>query len=312
MNTKTLPVLVLLGVIYGSAFLYMKVLVDDLSATEIVAGRLFLGALTVVAIMLVLKRRPKLRARMLGAAAVLVILDSLIPHTLIAWAEVRIDSGVASVLISTMPMFTVLFATLTLPDERLSTQGLLGLGVGLIGVVVLTGGDIFKVSEAGTAGMLAVVGAAVSYAVAAIYAKMLLRTNDAIALTGTKLSLGAVMALGITFTLEGPPDYSSLGLDGSLAILALGILSTGIGFLLYFWLVTQAGTVYASLVTYIVPIAGLALGWIVLGEEIGPETLLGAALIAIGVAGVMHHPKQQPATEQPVPAPQLVLLPGEG
>jgi drug/metabolite transporter (DMT)-like permease len=311
MNTKTLPVLILLGVIFGSAFLYMKVLVDEIAATEIVAGRLFLGALTVFAIMAVMGRRPQLSGRTIAGAALLAILDSLIPHTLIAWAELRIDSGIAAVLVSTMPMFTVAFAALALPDERLSTQGLLGLGVGLVGVVVLSGGDILEITNSSTAGMLAVIGAAVSYAIASVYAKVLLRKNDAIGLTGTKLGLGALMALGVTLTVEGPPDYTSLGLDGSLSMLALGILSTGVGFLLYFWLVSQAGSIQASLVTYIVPVAGLTLGWAVLGENFGPETFAGAALIAIGVAGVMHHP-QQPQTATPKHGPQLVLRPGEG
>jgi drug/metabolite transporter (DMT)-like permease len=312
MNTKNLPALLCLGVIFGSAFLYMKVLGEEIAATEIVAGRLVLGALTVFVVMAVLKRRPNLDARALGAAALLATLDSIIPHTLIAWAELRIDSGVAAVLVSTMPMFTVAFAAFVLPDERLSTQGLLGIGVGLIGVVVLSGGDILEITSSSTAGMLAVVGAAASYAVASVYAKVLLRSNDAIGLTGTKLGLGAVMALGLTFVVEGSPDYTRLGLNGSLALLALGVLSTGVGFLVYFWLVVRAGSVYASLVTYIVPIAGLGLGWLVLGESIGPETLLGGALIAAGVAGVMHHPRPQPATTEPVHAPQLVLRPGEG
>jgi drug/metabolite transporter (DMT)-like permease len=290
----------------------MKVLVDEIAATEIVAGRLFLGALTVGVIMFVLKRRPQTSARAVASAVILVVFDSLIPHTLIAWAEVRIDSGVAAVLVSTMPMFTVAFAALALPDERLSTQGLFGLAIGLFGVVVLSGGDIFHVTDSSTAGMLAVIGAALSYAVAGIYARFLLRTHDPIALTGTKLAFGAVMALVVTLVVEGRPSYGSMGVDGSLALLALGVFSTGIGFLLYMWLVRQAGSVYASLVTYIVPIAGLLLGWAVLGESFGPETIAGAALIAIGVAGVMHHPKHEPAAGKTSPAPQLVLRPKEG
>jgi drug/metabolite transporter (DMT)-like permease len=312
MSARTLPVLLVLGVIFGSAFLYMKVLVDEISATEIVAGRLFLGALTVFAVMAVLKQRPLLNPRMMAAAALLAVLDSIIPHTLIAWAELRIESGVAAVLVSTMPMFTVAIAALTLRDERLSSHGLVGIGVGLLGVIVLSGGDILRVTDSSTVGMLAVVGAAVSYAVAGVYAKVLLRRNHPVSLTGTKLGLGAVMALGLTVIVEGQPGYGSLGTDETLALLALGVLSTGVGFLLYFWLVLRAGSVQASLVTYVVPVAGLILGWAVLGEHIGLETLAGAALIALGVAGVMHHPAPRPKDGQSVQPPQLVLRPGEG
>jgi drug/metabolite transporter (DMT)-like permease len=242
----------------------------------------------------------------------LVILDSVVPHSLIAWAELSIDSGLASVLISTMPMFTVAFAALALPDERLSVQGLLGLGVGFLGVIVLTSGGIFQISSSGTLSMLAVVAAAASYGVAAVYARILMRRADPLALTGTKLALGVPIALALTLVVEGVPDYGSLSLEGSLALAALGILSTGIAFVLYFWLVSSAGSVYASLVTYIVPVVGLSLGWAVLGEEIGLSTALGAALIALGVAGVMHHPKDQTEISTPAQPARLVLQPGEG
>jgi drug/metabolite transporter (DMT)-like permease len=298
--------------IFGSAFLYLKVILVEISAMEMVAARLFLGALTVFVFMAVTRRGPHMDGRVLAGAALLAVLDSVIPYSLIAWAEVHIDSGVASVLVSTMPMFTVAIAAVALPDERISVQGIAGLVVGLAGVIILSGGDVFEFSSSGGLAMLAVVGAAVSYAAGAVYARVLLRSNDPIRLTGTKLALAAPMALAIAFAVEGTPDYTPLSLEGSLALLALGVLSTGVAFLIYLWLVTRAGSVYASLVTYVVPVAGLFLGWAVLGEDIGPATVAGAALIAVGVAGVMHHPKQQPAQINPVQAPQLALRPREG
>jgi drug/metabolite transporter (DMT)-like permease len=309
MYTRKFMVLLALGVTFGSAFLFMKVIVEDIAVSELVAARLLLGAITVIAIMAAMGRSVHLDRRMLAGAALLAVLDSIIPHSLIAWAELRIDSGVAAVLISTMPMFTVALAALALPDERLSGVGFLGLGVGFLGVVILSGGDIFALSSEGTVEMIAVIVAALSYAASVVFARLLLRGTDPLGLTGTKLVLGALMAFAITFVLEGVPDYSALGPDASLAMIALGVL-TGIAFTGQLWLVNTAGSVYASLVTYIVPVSGLLLGWAVLGEEIGPGTAGGAALIAVGVAGVMHHPKAK--VQQTVQQPQLVLRMKEG
>ena len=283
--------LVVLGWTFGAAFLFMKVIVDEISPSELVAGRMFLGAATVGLVLAVLRRAPRLSPAIVGRTSLLALMDSVLPFTLVAWAETRIDSGVASVLISTMPLFTIVIASAVLPDERLAPVRLLGIGLGFVGVVALTNGDILRLEDGNALGMLAVIGAAACYAAAAVYAKLLLRSEDVLSLTGLKLALGAVLALGITFVLHGVPEYGALSLEGGSALVALGVVSTGITFMLYFWLVANAGSVYASLVTYVVPVAGLTLGWAVLGEHIGLNTALGAALIALGVAGVMYGPK---------------------
>jgi drug/metabolite transporter (DMT)-like permease len=185
---------------------------------------------------------------------------------------------------------------------------LLGIPLGFLGVVALTGGDVLNVTSGSTVGQLAVIGAAASYGAAAVYAKVLLRTEDALSLTGTKLAAGAVMAAFLVAVTEGVPAYAGLSVEGALSLVALGVLSTALAFTLYFWLVGAAGSVYASLVTYVVPVFGLLLGWAVLGEEIGPSTALGAVLIAAGVAAVMYGPaltsrREEPATQTISPQP---------
>lgn len=305
MNTKALLVLMALGWIFGSSFLFVKVIVEDISATELVTARLFLGATTLGIFMLVLRRLPRFTPGILAAVAVLGVFESVIPYTLIALAEERIDSGIASVLVSTMPMFTVLFAA-ALPDERLAPRGFLGLGAGFFGVVVLTGGDIFNFADENTLGMLAVIAAAASYGVAAVIARLLLQTQDALSLTGSQMAIAAIVSLIITLTLEGTPNYGALHTDSALALITLGILATAVAFALFFWVVGQVGSVKASLVTYIVPVAGLILGWAVLGENIGINVALGAVLIALGVTGVMQSQKREVPTESIRQTPVLV------
>jgi drug/metabolite transporter (DMT)-like permease len=288
LNTKALVVLVILASLFGSAFLYMKVLVDEIAPIEIVAGRLSLGALVVFAIIAIRGKAPSFNPATIAKIALLALLDSVIPFTLIAWSETKIDSGVASVLVSTMPVFTVIIASVALPDERLAPVRLLGIPLGFMGVITLTGGDVLDVTSENAIGQLAVIAAAGCYGVASVYAKILLKTQDALNLTGIKLAAGAVMAAVATGITQGLPAYGSLSLEGVLALLALGVLSTALAFLLYFWVVRAAGSVYASLVTYIVPVFGLLLGWAVLGEAIGMSTAFGAALITAGVGAVMY------------------------
>lgn len=306
MQPRSLFVLLLLGALFGSAFLYVKVIVEDVSPTETVAGRLFLGALTLSLLLIALRRFPRLSPSTVSGAAALVVLDSIIPHTLIAWAEVRIDSGIASVLISTMPLFTVFFAAVALPDERLGPRGLFGLASGFAGVVVLAGSGILDITASNTLGMLAVVGGAASYGMAAVFARSLLRSQAPLELTGLKLVVGAGIAFALTFVVDGAPDYGALSTEGVFAMVALGILSTGVAFAIFFWFVQTEGSIKASLVTYVVPVAGLLLGWLVLGEQIGINTAIGTVLIALGVAGVMYHPRPATETQEPQPAPVLV------
>jgi len=287
MNTKAMIALIALGWIFGSSFLFVKVIVEDISATELVTARLFLGAATLGAVMLALGRVPRLNSATVAGIAALGVFESVIPYTLIAIAEVKIDSGIASVLVSTMPIFTIIFAS-ALPDERLAPSGFLGLATGFVGVVVLTGGDIVNVTSSNTLAMIAVVVGAASYGVAGVIAKRLLKTQDALSLTGSQMAVAAVISLGIMLAADGEPNYGELGLDSALALAALGVICTAGAFALYFWVVAQIGSVKASLVTYIIPVAGLILGWAVLGEDIGPGTVLGAILIVAGVAGVMQ------------------------
>lgn len=304
MNTKAMIALIVLGWIFGSSFLFVKVIVEDISATELVTARLILGAATLGAVMLVLGRTPRFTPAALAGTAALGLFESVIPYTLITIAEVKIDSGIASVLVSTMPIFTIIFAA-ALPDERLAPRGFLGLATGFVGVVVLTGGDIVDVTSSNALAMIAVVAAAASYGVAGVIAKQLLKTQDALSLTGSQMAIAAVISLGIMLAAEGLPNYGELDLDSALALVALGVVCTAGAFALYFWVVAQIGSVKASLVTYVIPVAGLVLGWAVLGEGIGAGTVLGAILIAAGVAGVMQPGQTETSIESAETQPIL-------
>jgi drug/metabolite transporter (DMT)-like permease len=186
-----------------------------------------------------------------------------------------------------MPLFTALFAAVFLLEEQLTPARAFGLALGFFGVAVLTGGDVTDLSGSGLLGPLAMIGAAACYGAAVVYARFLLRQDDPLGLSGAQLAVGSLLVLPILLATRGVPDYS-LSIEAWLSLIALGVAGTGIGVAIYMWLVDNVGSVRSSLVTYIVPVVGLFLGWAVLDESIGLSTIVGFALIVAGVASAMR------------------------
>lgn len=298
MTPKALLALLALGVIWGASFLFIKVLVDETSALEVAQGRLFFGALAVGVVLAIRRTALRWPRSVWLKLAVWSLVAIVIPFILIAWAEEHIASGTASVLNSTMPLFTALFAAAFLIEEQLTPARAAGLALGLVGVVALIGGDIYNFSDSSVLGQLAVVTAAACYGAGAVYARTLLRRENPLALSGGQLVLGTAIVLPIMLGVRGTPDYS-LSAEAWLSLLALGVLGTGFGVVVYLWLVDNVGSVRSSLVTFIIPIVGLSLGWAVLDESIGASTVLGCALIIVGITAVM---RGQAPSSQRLPA----------
>jgi drug/metabolite transporter (DMT)-like permease len=295
-QSQSLAVLVALGCTWGSSFLFIEVILEDISPIEVVAGRLFFGALTVGSFM-ALRRLPlRWTPSLLARISVMAALANILPFGLIAWGQEHIESGTASVLNSTVPIFTALFAAAFLPEERFTAARFAGLVLGLLGIIVLTGEDALSITDSGVLGQFAVIGAALCYGASSVYSRTLLRTNDPFSLSALQLITATVFSVPLVFVLEGGPAYSSMDAEGWLALIALGFAGTGLGYIAYLWLIEHTGSVRASLVTYIVPIVALFLGWLVLDETIGLNVIVGAALIIIGVASVMRG--QAPGSER--------------
>jgi drug/metabolite transporter (DMT)-like permease len=211
-----------------------------------------------------------------------------------------VDSGLAAVLNATVPIFTAVFASAFLTDERFTTGRVAGLGLGFLGIIVLTGEDVLNITDSSVLGELAVVGAAACYGLSATYSRTLLRTYDPINLSALQLFMATALAVPLVFLFSGEPSYGSMSLEAWASLLTLGLAGTGIAYIVYLWLIEHTGSVRASLVTYIVPVVALILGWAVLDESIGWNTLAGAALIIVGVATVARgraparHPRAAP------------------
>jgi drug/metabolite transporter (DMT)-like permease len=295
-GSQATAVLLALGCTWGSSFLFIEVILDDLSPIELVAGRLFLGAVTVAGFMAVRRLPLRWSPGLIARISIMAALANILPFVLIAWGQEHIESGTASVLNSTVPIFTAVFAAAFLAEERFTLARLGGLVLGFLGIIVLTGEDALQITDSAVLGQFAVVAAAMCYGASSVYSRTLLRTNDPVSLSALQLMLATVMSVPLVIALEGAPSYGTMQLDAALALAALGVAGTGLGYIAYLWLIEHIGSVRASLVTYIVPIIALFLGWLVLDETVGLNVIAGAALIIVGVASVMRG--QAPGSER--------------
>jgi drug/metabolite transporter (DMT)-like permease len=277
------PPLLVLAALWGASYLFIKVAVDEIAPAPLMAARTLLAAAVLLAYVAWRFGGSDALAQLRGAwrhCLVLGVLNAALPFWLIAWGEQHIDSGLAAVVQSSVPIFNALLVLRFLPDERLNRTRALGLAIGIVGVAVVTGIH----PEGGglaVAGALAVVASSLAYAGAGVYGQ--------IAVSGTAgpvLAAGSMLVGGLVLTPVGlfqlPSEMPSLEATGSLLALALG--GTALAQLILFRMLALHGSSRLSLVTYLMPGFALVYGAVFLDERIGLSILLGLALILGGVA----------------------------
>jgi drug/metabolite transporter (DMT)-like permease len=274
--------LLILGGLWGSSYLFIKVAVGDIPPLTLVAGRLVLAA-AILWLVLAAVRQPMPCSRRLWAVfAVMGLLNGAVPYSLIFWSEQHITSGLASLLQATMPLFTVLMGHFLMRDERLTLGRVAGVILGFVGVGLLMLPDLRQGAHANLLGELAMVASSVSYAGAALFARSRLRGQPALVSTTGQLTMGAVWIVPLSLLIEGPPRaVPSLPALGSW--LGLTILGTAIAYVIYFKLIERTNAAFVSTVTYIIPVFGLILGALVLHEALSLTLLVSLGLILAGV-----------------------------
>ena len=303
MKPRELLVLLLLGVTWGSSFLFIKVGVEDLSPLMLVEARMLLGAATVVIAAYALGLPLPRTRRLWLDAAIMALLSNVVPFALIAWAETHIASGTASVLNASMPLFTAMLAPFFITEEGMTTPKLVGVLTGFVGVAVFSGGDITDIGS-NALGDLAAVAAAACYAIGLVFARLRFSGEHPLSLSAGQLVSGFVLLTPIAAVL-GAREGITLHVDSGLSVLALGVFNTGFAYVMYLWLVAEVGAVRTSLVTYVIPVTGLLLGWAVLDESIGPAAIAGLVLIVAGIALVNRAALRRPRPAVPTVEPVL-------
>jgi drug/metabolite transporter (DMT)-like permease len=277
-----LLLLLLLGTIWGSSYLFIKVAVGEVPVFTLVAGRLIVSAIILWAVLRILGRSLPRSRSLWGAYTVMGFFSGTLPYALITWGEQHISSGLAALLQATMPIFTVLLAHFLSHDERLTPKRVLGVLAGFAGVGILLLPDLRQGVQANLLGQLAIVVSSISYGGAAIFARRRLRGQPPLVSAAGQLAMGAVLTLPLALLLDYPFDLApSLAALGSW--LGLTLLGTVVAYVIYYTLLEKTSATFVSTVTYIIPVNGLILGAIVLGEALTPVVLVSSALILLGV-----------------------------
>jgi drug/metabolite transporter (DMT)-like permease len=271
-----------LGAMWGSSYLFIKFGVEEgLTPFTLVALRLGIG-LALLAVVVAIAREPLPRNRRIyGHLVVMSVINIVLPFFLITSAERTVDSALASVINGTVPLFAIVIAAFVLQDEPITVNRLAGLVLGFAGVVLLTGGSIGTGGD--LAGNVALVGSAASYGAGAVYARRNIRglrpMIPALFQVGFAFVISSVLALALEHPWTEPLTGKAL-----FSVAWLGILGSGFAYLVMFRLLGRWGATRASMVAYLLPVFGIALGVLVAKETIGLPVIIGTLLIVGGVA----------------------------
>ncbi len=290
MSIAQLGALFFLGAIWGASYIFIRVAVEPFGPVFLMFARV---ALTVP----ILLGYARLRAIDLQIRAhwrqflVLGFLGSALPFTLIAWSELTVSGSMAAILTSATPLFTTLVAVPGL-GERLTAYKLIGALLGIMGVSIVVGGSPMTLDARFLLATLALLGAALSYALGGVYAKRTFHGVNNLSMSSGQLIAAALILAPLSlFNLprELPPS------DAILTLLALVVLCTAFAYQLYYYLIISAGPIQALTVTLLVPIFGVIWGALWLGERVSPGMLLGLLIVlfSVGLVTGMVSPKRR-------------------
>ena len=272
-----------LTVLWGTAFFFNELALASFPPSVLVAGRIVIAT----TVLLVYMWGKGINLPRKGGAwipmIILAILGNVLPFRLIAWAQHHIDSSLAGILMSVMPLFVLTLAHFFLPGSRLTPSRLTGFILGFAGVVLIIGPEALGgLSDNMTLwGALAALGAAFSYSVSSIYARRLGATDVVQLSAGMLLAASLISIPGATADL---PIVAAPGTGALLAVAVLGLFSTGLATLLYFRLVQGPGPAFLSIVNYLVPVVAVVAGALLLDESVSSSIFAGMSLILFGIA----------------------------
>jgi drug/metabolite transporter (DMT)-like permease len=274
-----------LSLLWGASFFFSKVAVAELPPFTLVLGRVAIAALALNLVVIATGHRLPTSFKLWGLFLIMGALNNLIPFSLIFWSQTQIASSLASILNATTPLWTVLLAHLLTQDERLTGLRLAGVLLGLFGVVIMIGPDALQGLGLNVLAQLAVLGATVSYAFAGIFGRRFKGSSAYVTAAG-QVTGTTLMMLPIALWVDRPWLLPLPGAQTWGALLGLALLSTALGYIIYFRLLATAGATNVLLVTFLIPISALLLGMTILSERLDLRHFVGMALIGLGLAAI--------------------------
>lgn len=276
--------LILLSTLWGASYTFIRVGVETIPPVTLIAARTLIAGLLLIVWMSVSGVAMPGSWVIWKRLFVQAFLNSVIPFTLIAWAEQYVEAGVATILNSTAPVFVFFVTWFLTKHEAVTTRKLVGVIAGLLGICLIIGFSALNGLGDQVLPQLAIVAATICYAGAAIYGRSFQGLSPLVPAAGSLIA-GAIVLIPISLIFDRPwalqPSFNSTA-----ALLLLSVFSTAIAFVIYFRLVQTLGSVGTTSQAYLrVPI-GVAIGAIFLGESLSPTIWMGLGCVVIGVAAM--------------------------
>jgi drug/metabolite transporter (DMT)-like permease len=279
--------LLALSLLWGGSFFFTGVALRELPPLTLVLLRVGLAALILNLALPALGLRMPRDRRTWAAFFGMGLLNNALPFGLIVWGQTHIASGLASILNATTPLATVLVAHVLTADEKMTGNRLAGVIVGLLGVVVMIGPEVLQGFGVNVAAQLACLAAALSYAFAGVFGRRFKRLGVAPMITATgQVIASTVILLPVALVVEQPWALAMPSLPVWGAIAGIALLSTALGYVIYFRILASAGATNLLLVTFLIPVSAILLGSLVLGERLDAKHFAGMALIGAGLLAI--------------------------
>ena len=285
MNRREWAMLVTLSVLWGGSFFFAEIALESLPPLTIVTLRVGLAAITLWLVVLALKLPIPNSPPIWIAFLTMGLLNNVLPFSLIVWGQSQISSGLAAILNATAPLFGVIVAGILLRDESVTPLKITGVVVGFAGVIVMM--DLSSIATSSLLAQLAILAAALSYACASVYGRRFKATGlNPILVAAGQVTGSTLLLLPIALWVDGNDPYANVPAQVWAAIISLAMFSTAAAYILYFKLLASAGATNILLVTLLVPVSAILLGWLFLEESLQTPHIIGMAMIALGLSAI--------------------------
>jgi drug/metabolite transporter (DMT)-like permease len=297
-----------LGFLWGSSYLWIKIGLESLPPLTLIGGRLVLGAAFLAAVVAIARQELPRRRMDYVHLFVMSVVNIVLPFVLIAVGEQTIDSALASILNATVPLTVIVLAPMFLPDERITLPRIAGLAVGFAGVILLVAPDLVNLADADLTGELMMLGSSISYGVGNVYARRNVHGLRPMIPALFQVSFAALIVVPLALLIDRPFQTVTPTPEALVAVAWLGILGSGLAYLCYFTILQRWGATRTSMVAYLLPVVGIALGAVVLDEPVTINRIAGTALVIAGIALVNSGPalrrylRRAPAADAEAPS----------
>ncbi|NLF95210.1 MAG: DMT family transporter [Candidatus Riflebacteria bacterium] len=273
--------LIILSIIWGSAFMFIKIALRELSPFMIVFGRLVASAVIMLLACRVAGAQLPSERKLWLSLGFLGVVNTALPFFLVAWAQQHIDTATASILNATSPVFVMILAHFFTADEKLTMRKIAGVSLGIAGIVVMVLPSITNGIVLAGMAQAAMLGATFNYAVGGIYARRF-KSLHPMVVSGISL-LGASIFLSPGLLYFDLPALAGLHLKTFMAVAVLAVFCTGAAFIIYYRVIASAGATNALLVTLMIPVSALLFGVFLMGEQLKIYDVFGMLLIFSGL-----------------------------